>query len=221
MSSKKNSIFIRESVYNSLKSSITLGELKPGERLLEWELAARFRVSRTPIREAIRQLQSEGLVKVEPLKGATVTKLSVEEVKEIFSIRNVLESYSTELAVKNFGSREKEKLKEFRRQFNKHARSGDYSEWLETNIQFHLFFAKNSGNSNLYVFLKELRTRVHRYQFIAATSPAIINRYTKEHDEIIDAALDGNPKLSRTNMEKHLKSVHHVLTDFLKRFPMM
>jgi len=221
MISKKNNIFIRESVYNSLKRNITLGELKPGERLLEWELADRFRVSRTPIREAMRQLQSEGLVKVEPLKGATVTKLSVEEVKEIFWIRNVLESYSTELAVKNFGSREKEKLKEFRRLFNKYARSGDYLDWLETNVQFHLFIAKNSGNSNLHVLLRELRNRVHRYQFIAATSPDIIIRYTKEHEKIIEAALEGNPKLARKNMEKHLKSVHNILTDFLKKFPMM
>jgi DNA-binding GntR family transcriptional regulator len=212
---------VRELIYNKLKSDITLGNINPGKRLLESDLATQFQVSRTPVREVIRQLQSEGLVKVESLRGASVTKLSVEEVREIYSIRIILESFGTELAVKNFGKREKEILKKFKQMFKKHLTNGKYSEWLETNIKFHLFFTENAGNSYLYRLLKDLRSRVHRYQFIAATSPYIIQQYTKEHEQIIDAALKGNSKLARRNMERHLFTVHQVLTDFLNKFPMI
>ena len=221
MHMKIDDISVRESIYNKIKNDITFGYIKPGERLLESKLTSQFRVSRTPIREAIRQLQSEGLVMVESRKGATVTKLSKEEVEEIYAIRTILEGYGVELAVKRLGGKEKEVLRGFKRLFQEHKKKGMYSEWLDTNIQFHLFFAKGSGNSNLYKIIEDLRMRVHKYQYIATTNPAFIQQYTKDHEEIIDAAIEGNQKLSRKKMENHLRKVRHILTDFIKRFPMI
>jgi DNA-binding GntR family transcriptional regulator len=221
MIENKESASARELIYNKLKSDITLGNIKPGERLLESELATEFKVSRTPILEVIRQLRSEGLVKVESLGGATVTKLSMGEIREIYSIRIAFESFGTELAVKNFSKKEREILKQFKQTFKKHLTNRKYLEWLEANIRFRLFFAENVGDSCLYRLLKDLRGRVHRYQFIAATSPCTIQQYTKEHEQITDAAVKGNSKLARRNMERHLFTAHRVLTDFLNKFLMI
>jgi DNA-binding GntR family transcriptional regulator len=88
---------LRQKVYYSIREDITLGRLSPGERLIEFELAKRFKASRSPIREAIRQLESEGLIKFNQNRGITVSKLSPEEVNEIYNVRWLLESYAARL----------------------------------------------------------------------------------------------------------------------------
>jgi DNA-binding GntR family transcriptional regulator len=209
----------REQIYKAIKTDITSGKIKPGERLLEAKLAAQFGVSRTPIREVIRQLESETLATVEKRKGATITKLSVEEIDEIYSLRIILEGYSASLTVKRLGKKEKVALREFKKSFNEYAKNSKYSEWLATGIRFHSFFAQNCGNLTLYKMIDDLRSRVHRYQFIVTTGMDSIMRHTKEHQEIIDAALKMDPELTRKKMERHLKSVYTELKRVLENFP--
>jgi DNA-binding GntR family transcriptional regulator len=183
-------------------------------------LAEKFQVSRTPIREAIRQLQSEGLVTVEPLRGATVTKLSKEEVGEIYSIRVILETYATELAANLFKDpHEKILLGDFKIRFKKYLEEEKYPEWLDTDIKFHLLIAEKSGNSNLFRILGDLKSRVHRYQFIAATSSQIIDEYTGDHQKIIDAILINDSKSASEHMRTHLENVRDNLIKFLNNFP--
>jgi len=95
----------REQIYRAIKTDITSGKIKPGERLLEAKLATQYGVSRTPIREVIRQLESEQLADVEKRKGSTITKLSVEEIDKIYSLRILLEGCSASLAVKRLGEK--------------------------------------------------------------------------------------------------------------------
>lgn len=209
----------RGQIYKAIKTDITSGRIKPGERLLETKLAAQFGVSRTPIREVIRQLESERLVTVEKRKGAIITKLSVAEVDEIYSLRIILEGHATSLAVKRLGNKEREALREFRRAFIECTKNAKYAEWLEAGIRFHSFFAQNCGNLTLYKIIDDLRSRVHRYQFIVTTNMDSITRHTKEHVEIIDAALKSDPELTRRKMEKHLKCVYKELEKVLSHFP--
>jgi len=209
----------RGQIYKAIKTDITSGRIKPGERLLETKLAAQFGVSRTPIREVIRQLESERLVTVEKRKGAIITKLSVAEVDEIYSLRIILEGHATSLAVKRLGERERKALREFRKAFIECMKSAKYAEWLEAGIRFHSFFAKNCGNLTLYKIIDDLRSRVHRYQFIVTTNMDSITRHTREHVDIIDAALKNDPELTRRKMEKHLRYVYKELEKVLSHFP--
>lgn len=211
----------REQIYRAIKTDITSGKIKPGERLLEAKLAAQFGVSRTPIREVIRQLESEALATVEKRKGATITKLSVEEIDEIYSLRIILEGYSASLTVKRLGIKEKDDLRQFKKLFNEYAKKRKYSEWLATGIRFHSFFAQNCGNLTLHKVIDDLRSRVHRYQFIVTTNMDSITRHTKEHEEIIDAALKMDPELTRKKMELHLKCVYDELKRVLQNFPLI
>jgi len=209
----------RDRIYKTIKTDITSGRIKPGERLLEEKLASQFEVSRTPIREVIRQLESEGLATVEKRKGATVTKLSFEEIDEIYSIRIILEGHAAALTVKGLGPQEIDALKEFQKLFVEHAKGRKYAEWLATGIRFHSFFAENCGSRTLYKMIDDLRSRVHRYQYIVTTNDESIARHTKEHQAIIDAALKKDPKLARKAMEAHLKSVYKELERVLQHFP--
>ena len=211
----------REQIYRAIKTDITSGKIKPGERLLEAKLAAQYGVSRTPIREVIRQLESEQLADVEKRKGATITKLSVEEIDEIYSLRILLEGCSASLAVKRLGEKEKDALRQFKKLFNEYAKKRKYSDWLATGIRFHSFFAQNCGNRTLYKIIDDLRSRVHRYQFIVTTNVDSIMRHTKEHREIIDAALKLDAGLTRVKMEMHLKSVYGELKRVLEDFPLI
>jgi DNA-binding GntR family transcriptional regulator len=209
----------REHIYKAIKTDITSGRIKPGERLLEEKLAAQFEVSRTPIREVIRQLESEGLATAEKRKGATVTKLSVEEIDEIYSLRIILESYAASLTVKRLGKKERDVLREFGKSFIECAKHRKYAEWLAAGIRFHAFFAENCGNLTLYKIIDDLRSRVHRYQFIVTTNDESIARHTREHEAIIDGALKMDPRLTRRRMEAHLKSVYKELEKVLEHFP--
>jgi len=212
-------MFDREQIYKVIKAEITSGKIKPGERLLESKLASRFGVSRTPIREVIRQLENERLASVEKRKGAFITKLSLEEIDEIYSLRIVLEGYCASLAVKRFEEKERDTLRHFKKLFGEYADGRKYSEWLATGIRFHSFFAQNCGNLTLYKIIDDLRSRVHRYQYIVTTNIDSITRHTQEHIEIIDAALKMDPKLTRKKMETHLKCVYKELKGVLENFP--
>lgn len=209
----------REYIYKAIKADITSGRLQPHERLLETKLAEQYGVSRSPIREAIRQLEIERLVTVEKRKGATVTKLSIAEVNEIYSLRTILEGYSASLAVKRFTSRDRTALEEFKQLLIEYADASRHAQWLEVGIRFHAYFSKNSGNLTLSKYIEDLVNRVHRYQYIVTTNTASLAQHTAEHLEIIEAALAADPELTRKKMQQHLRSVHAELEKILNRFP--
>ncbi len=219
MANNNEKILALNDVCEKIRGFIISGKYKPGEKLIEGELAQQLKISRTPIREAIRRLESEGLIKTEPLKGAYVAKLSVTEVKEIYYVRGILESNAIELAVNHIGEEEIKALGQYREMFKVCHRKKEYDKWLSANIEFHHFIAKQSGNSTMLRLLTELGSRVHRYQFIATTNDKNIERYTEEHDNIIDALIKKNTKLARVHMEKHLRTVQSIVTEFLDRFP--
>jgi DNA-binding GntR family transcriptional regulator len=206
-------------VCETIKEFILNGKYKPGEKLIEGELARQLGISRTPIREAIRRLESEGLIKTERLKGAYVAKLSIDEVKEIYYVRGILESHAAELAVINIGQMEIRSLIHYKEMFNIYKKRKEYDTWLSTNIEFHQFLAKHSRNSTMLRLLTDLGGRVHRYQFIATTNDKNIELYSEEHEKIIESVLKKDAKMARFHMEKHLKSVQRIVTEFLDRFP--
>lgn len=209
----------REEVYNKIRDAITYGELKPGEQLVESKICEIFHVGRTPLREALRQLQMEGYVDALSNKGAFVRTVSIQDVEDIYSIIGILEAYATEIATSHIGIAERNALKVIHKDLIKAGLKKDYRKWLEKNAQFHGYFPKLSGNLHLTEEITTLRNRIYRYRFIAITIPGHIEEYIQAHEKILEGLFKKDAERAGKNMRKHVFNVKDVLVKFLRQSP--
>ena len=161
---------LRDVVFNTLRQAILRGEFKPGERLMEIQLANKLGVSRTPIREAIRKLELEGLVIMIPRKGAEVADITEKSLRDVLEVRKALE----ELAVQA-GENFKKVLK----------RSKDITEVAEADVRFHDVIYMATDNQKLIHLLNKLREQMYRYRVEYLKNPDVHEQLTQEHEEIV------------------------------------
>jgi DNA-binding GntR family transcriptional regulator len=190
--------------------------LKPGERLVEERICKMFKVGRTPLREALRQLQMEGCVDVLPNKGAMVSRISVQDVEDIYSMIAILEGFAVEIAAKNIQSNDMKILSNLQNNLKMAARRSDYRKWIEKNSLFHSFFPRLSGNRYLSEMVESLRKRVYRYRFIAITIPNHMEDYISSHEKILGAITRGESKAAGTAMKGHVLYVREIVSKFLR-----
>lgn len=155
---------LRDVVFNTLRQAILKGELAPGERLMEIQLAERLGVSRTPIREAIRKLELEGLVLMVPRKGAEVAKISEKSLKDVLEVRRSLEELAVELACQRMTEEELEALAEAQKEFEVAIESKDVMRIAETDEKYHDVIYEGTGNIRLVQILNNLREQMYRYR---------------------------------------------------------
>ena len=174
-------------VAERLRVAIDSGELAPGVRLNEVELCNDMGVSRTPLREAIRSLATEGLVELQPNRGAIVSVISREDVTEILPIMASLEGLGGRLAAVNM---EWEKILQVRNIHNQmigHYRNGAVDDYFETNRLIHELITEGSGNQTLVDTINNLSAKVRRARFSAHMTAESWAKAVAEHEEIIDA----------------------------------
>jgi DNA-binding GntR family transcriptional regulator len=205
--------------YNTLRNAITYGDLKPGERLVEKRLCEVYNVGRTPLREALRQLEVEGYLEFTPNKGGTISRISVEDVKNIYDLLAVLEGHATEVAATSLSEADLRKVESLQIDQKRAWAAKDYKKWLDKNADFHLSIIEASRNSYLISIVDNLRHRVYRYRRISIAIPEGIEEYIRCHDEIIHAISNGDAKRAGRAMQKHITSFSKVLIDFLKKLP--
>ena len=210
---------VREKIYEHIRDQITYCRLNPGERLTESALANAFHASRSPIREALRQLESEGLLTFEPNKGFTVSKLSIRQVDEIYSIRWLLESYATRLTVESITSEHIAFLEELNERCRVAAEKVDLPSWLQHNSAFHSYFYDHCGNENLRMILQTLQRRIHRYKYIIVSVPGHFRTYLSQHDGILKACRKRDGEKGEHYMKLHIQTIREVLLGHLNRFP--
>jgi DNA-binding GntR family transcriptional regulator len=203
-------------IYNKLKNAIIYGELSPGEKLSEIELAKNLNSSRTPIREAFRQLQTEGYLTVVPNKGACVSKLPLEEIEEIYNVIRLLEGYAAELAAKRINNSELNELKKLQKKLTLDAYKKRYRDYIEKNTEFHHLITRLSGNSHLERIISELRMRIFRYRLVSVTIPGYLGRYASDHEKIIDSIGKRDSIRAGKYIREHVDFVKEVLVNFLK-----
>src|SRR5512146_1701899 len=131
---------LRERILETIRDAIISGALKPGEKVAEPELAERFGISRTPIREAFRQLESEGYLTVIPRKGAVVVSFSERDVDEFYAIKSILEGYAARRACEKLTPREIEKLQAINDKLRQLAAEGDVKHFFKVHNSFHELF---------------------------------------------------------------------------------
>jgi DNA-binding GntR family transcriptional regulator len=210
---------LREKIYQTIRDKITYGELLPGERLIEVSLVKDFKTSRSPIREAIGQLEAEGLITREKNRGISVSKLSIKQVEEIYSIRELLESYATRLMAEMATKKQAEYLGSLHRKLIKAAKKFDLQEWLDNNALFHDFITERCGNQNLIPIIEILQRRIYRYRYMIARIPSSFDTYISHHEKIVAACERNDGQMAEKFMRLHIKTTKDRLIDYLKRFP--
>lgn len=178
---------LRDVVFNTLRHAILKGELEPGERLMEIALAQKLGVSRTPIREAIRKLELEGLVVMVPRKGAEVADITEKDLRDVLEVRTALEELSIELAMKNMNDDDCKQLTEANKLFAKDSEGDDLIKIAEADVAFHELIYMATGNKRLIQMINNLREQMYRYRLEYIKDKSTHARLVDEHNRIIDA----------------------------------
>ena len=197
---------LRDVVFNTLRRAISTGEFAPGERLMEISLANRLGVSRTPVREAIRKLELEGLVIMIPRKGAQVAKITEKSLRDVIEIRCVLEEFAASLACERITEEGKEKLKEAHRQFVEAAQTNDIIDIVEKDEQFHDAIFQATCNDRLITIINNLREQFYRYRMEYVKDIEQHSVLVTEHEQLLHAIFNQDSETAKQIMRTHLKN---------------
>lgn len=208
---------LREIVFTTMREAIINGDFKPGQRLMEVQLADQMGVSRTPVREAIRKLELEGLVVMVPRKGAYVAGLSSEDVKEVLEIRAVLEGLAASLAAKQATKSEVEDLKGIVEQFKQAAKDQDVVKLIQFDSDFHDVMYRASKNKKLIQLLSSLREQVQRFRVAYFTKIKNTEILIAEHNELLQAVEAGDTIKARKVAETHIATTERLITSIEDR----
>ena len=178
---------LRELVFESLREAIIGGMLYPSERLMEIQLAEEMGVSRTPVREAIRKLELEGLVVMIPRKGAYVAGLSLKDIADVFEIRGALEGLAAELAAERATDEELEAMERYLVKISEEIENGDLTKVVETDTDFHTLIYKASRNTRLSQIINNLREQIQRFRTTSLSFPGRMKIALEEHRKIVEA----------------------------------
>lgn len=178
---------LRDVVFNTLRNAILTGELSPGERLMEIKLADKLGVSRTPIREAIRKLELEGLVVNTPRKGAEVANISSEDLRDVLEVRRSLEVLAISLACDKMTDETLELLHENIDAFKHSIDAKATSDIASVDVTFHDIIYKSTGNNRLIQILNNISEQMYRYRFEYIKNKESWNRLVEEHMNIYEA----------------------------------
>ncbi len=195
---------LRDVVFNTLRQAILTGELKPGERLMEIHLADRLGVSRTPIREAIRKLELEGLVVMIPRKCAQVARITEKNLKDVLEVRRALDMLAVKLACSRMDDEYKKQLREACDEFARVVKNNNTKDITEADVRFHDIINKATGNDRLIQLVNNLAEQMYRYRLEYIKDAAYHNRLVAEHEEIYSAIMDGDEERAAKAVVLHI-----------------
>ena len=193
-----------EEVLERLRDLIVQGELAPGVKLNERVLCERLRTSRTPVREAIKFLASEGLVELLPNRGAIVTPITVTTVREMFVLLGALEALAGELACVNASDADIAEIRALHYQMLAHHARGELAPYFRCNQQIHLRLVESTGNATLANTYRALNGHVRRARYMANLSRERWDHAVEEHQKILDALIRRDGALLPALLRGHL-----------------
>ena len=197
---------LRDVVFNTLREAILKGELKPGERLMELQLAAKLGVSRTPIREAIRMLEQEGLAVTIPRKGAEVAKMTEKDMEDVLQIREALDELAAKIACEQISEEQLEELVATMHEFEESTKTDNVKKIAEADVKFHDIIYQSTGNPNLVNMLNNLREQMYRYRVEYLKDENNYPTLMKEHKDIVEGLVRKNKTQVTETMHQHVKN---------------
>ena len=197
---------LRDVVFNTLRQAILRGEMEPGERLMEIQLAQKLGVSRTPIREAIRKLELEGLVIMIPRKGAEVAHITEKDMRDVLEVRSTLEELVVQLAIKNVTEEKLDELRAANRVFESAVVSKDVVNIVEADVKFHDVLYSMTNNARLIQIINNLREQMYRYRLEYVKDARTHSIVISEHNDIIKQIKEKNVDVARKVIHQHISN---------------
>ena len=202
---------LRGKVFNLLQNDILDGKYQPGDSLIETRLSDELGVSRTPIREAIRQLELEGLVQAIPNKGAVVTGISAKDIEDIYTIRMAVEGLAARWAAEKITSGELEELKEAVDLEEFYTQKNDTTHLLKFDSMFHEIIYKASKSKPLMHTLSTFHHYVQRARSASLSSPGRAQKVLEEHKVILQAIMEHNQEMAEKLIVEHIRNASYNL----------
>lgn len=195
---------LRELVYEELRKLITTGQIKPGTRMMEIDIAESMGVSRTPVREAIRQLEKDNLVTIEPRRGAYVSDITTKDIEDMLLVREPLEGLATYLAAINMSDEQIEELAQMKEKYESAFENGTSEDLIELDTQFHNIIGEGSGNTYLISVLQDMREQVLRFRYIYFKSQKRAEDVIKDHNDILESIRSRNSADAKKYAIRHI-----------------
>ncbi|MBS3994936.1 MAG: GntR family transcriptional regulator [Alkaliphilus sp.] len=202
---------LRDVVFEHLRNSILNGELKPLERLMEVQLAEQLGVSRTPVREAIRKLELEGLVIMVARKGAYVADVSVKDILDVLEVRCVLEGLAASLAAERMTEEELEKLELISYNFKRHVENNDTEGMIEKDMQFHDQIIQATRNPKLIQIAQSLKEQVQRFRITYFSEYSNTKELLMEHQAILEAIANRDAAMAQKVAQQHIDMLEQTI----------
>ena len=197
---------LRDVVFNTLRQAILKGELKPGERLMEIALADRLGVSRTPIREALRKLELEGLVLMIPRRGAQVANITEKDLNDVLEVRVALENMAIEKACARITGEDLENLRLAEENFERMIAGGDLVRLAEADEAFHEIIYHAADNRRLNEVVSNLREQIYRYRLEYLKEEEARKQLAKEHNELLQALKERDTARAQEIAFRHIEN---------------
>ena len=207
---------LRDVVFNTLRQAILRGELQPGERLMEIQLAQRLGVSRTPVREAIRKLELEGLVLMIPRRGAEVAEITRQDLEDVLEVRAALEELAVKDACEHITDEQLQDLKKAANEFKRSLEGTDLVACAEADIHFHEIIYAATNNKRLVQMLNNLREQMYRYRIEYLKKKECHPQLVAEHEEVIDAIESGEREKAMRITSQHIDNQVETVADTIR-----
>jgi DNA-binding GntR family transcriptional regulator len=204
---------LREKILENIRDAIISGSLTAGSKVSEPELAERFGISRTPIREAFRQLESEGYLTVIPRRGAVVSEFNLKEVEDFYAIKSILEGFAARRACERLSDKDLERLQSINNLLSVLADSHDIKGFFKLHDEFHAIFINASDNEKLKEMIYSLITRFQRLRHMSLSLPGRMEISVLEHDKILDAFRNKDADAAAHLVQKNAEYGGRVLID--------
>jgi DNA-binding GntR family transcriptional regulator len=207
---------LRDVVFNTLRQEILTGKLKPGERLMEIHLANKLGVSRTPIREAIRKLELEGLVIMIPRRGAEVAQITFKSLEDVMEVRRALDVLAIELACDRMLDEDLDRLGKACENFNVAVATKDTRKIAEADVEFHDIIVQSTGNARLIQLVNNLSEQMYRYRFEYLKDETTHDALKHEHLEMYHSIGKKDKETAAKTVIKHIDNQERAIIKQLK-----
>lgn len=213
----QQTIPLRETAFLTLRKLILTGKLHPGERLTEVRLGRILGTSRTPIREAIRKLELEGLVTITPGSGARVARITEEDLRDVMEVRSALDQLCASLASSRITEEGKKELLKARDAFETSTRHGDEQEIAERDVHFHDVIARQADNHRLIQVLTGLADTIYRFRYEYIRDDLHYEELIAEHRKIYNAVVGGNPEDAACAAREHIERQQALILEQIRK----
>lgn len=204
-------------VADMLRDLIMTGKLKEGDKINENELCETLGISKTPLREALRVLSVEGLIRLVPHRGSFVTKPTIEEIAEMFDVMSLLEGFCAREACMKMTPKDIARLEKLHAKLEKNFEKRDQEEYIRTNNQYHSLVQKIAGNRTLNQIVNGLRKKILLYRFQSLNLTERFEHSIREHRDLLEAFKERDHTGAETLMKKHLQNQSQALETLVEQ----